>query len=311
MRELPEAGKLETVLEAVTLFELLVRDIPPREYLLSPLLPRQSLTMIYSTRGLGKTFMAIHMAYAIATGGRLFDWEAPNPSRVLYLDGEMPAISLQERFAELVNADPRLVDHLNGNLRIVPQEFQDYGMPDLASIEGQHLFNELVDDIDVIFVDNISTLCRDGAENNSDDWTIVANWALEMRRLGKSVVFIHHAGKGGQQRGTSKREDILDVVLSLRKTKADDAKGASFEVHFEKKRHLLDEQAKPFVASLVDGRWRHDTLEDDTVNRVLRLKEEGLNQSEIAIELDVHKSTVSRALKRANASDDRQEKKKC
>ena len=68
---------------------------------------------------------------------------------------------------------------------------------------------------------------------------------------------------------------------------------------------------QPFVASLVDGRWQHDTLEDDTVNRVLRLKEEGLNQSEIAIELDVHKSTVSRALKRANTSDGRQEQKKC
>ena len=68
---------------------------------------------------------------------------------------------------------------------------------------------------------------------------------------------------------------------------------------------------QPFVASLVDGRWQHDTLEDDTVNRVLRLKEDGLNQSEIAIELDVHKSTVSRALKRANISDGCQEQKKC
>ena len=63
---------------------------------------------------------------------------------------------------------------------------------------------------------------------------------------------------------------------------------------------------QPFVASLVDGRWQHDT-----VNRVLRLKEDGLNQSEIAIELDVHKSTVSRALKRANISDGCQEQKKC
>ena len=174
-------------------------------------------------------------------------------------------------------------------------------MPDLASIEGQTIFDAIVHDVDLIVVDNISTLCRYSVENNADDWTVVSNWALKMRRLGKSVVFIHHAGKGGQQRGTSKREDILDVVLSLRKTKADKSKGASFEVHFEKKRHLLDEQARPFVASLVDGSWQYKTLEDDTVQRVLRLREEGLNQSEIALELDMHKSTVSRAIKKADS----------
>ena len=294
--------KSECELEALTLRELLEREIPPREFLLNPLLPQQSLSMIYSTRGLGKTFLAIHLAYAVATGGKLFDWEAPSPKRVLYLDGEMPAVSLQERFAALVAADSRAVDHLSNNLRIVPQEFQEHGMPDLASIKGQAIFDTIVSDVDLIIVDNISTLCRFGAENNADDWTVVSNWALKMRRLGKSVVFIHHAGKGGQQRGTSKREDILDVVLSLRKPKCSNAVGASFEVHYEKKRHLLDEQAVPFVASLAEGRWLHNTLENDTVTRVLRLKSEGLTQSEIALELEVHKSTVSRALKKAGTN---------
>ena len=36
---------------------------------------------------------------------------------------------------------------------------------------------------------------------------------LAHRRAGRSVLFMHHAGKGGQQRGTSKREDALDVAL--------------------------------------------------------------------------------------------------
>ena len=52
-----------------------------------------------------------------------------------------------ERFAALVAADSRAVDHLSNNLRIVPLEFQEHGMPDLASIKGQAIFDtiELVD----------------------------------------------------------------------------------------------------------------------------------------------------------------------
>jgi len=303
--------KPEPVLKAYNLREYLDAPIPPREYFLHPIIMRSSMSMIYAPRGLGKTYLALHIAYAIATGGKLFDWVAEVPKRVLYLDGEMPAILLQERIAELVNTDPRDVDHLSDNFLLVPQEFQEHGMPDLASIEGQALFNELVADVDLIIVDNISTLCRASAENKADDWNIVAEWALEMRRLQKSVLFVHHAGKNGQQRGTSKREDLLDVVLGLKETKDETAKGAVFEVHFTKERYLVDDEAKPFVASLANGEWRHVALEDDIKDRVLNLKADGLNQTDIAEELGVHKSTVSRALKRSKSGNGYQEKKKC
>ena len=41
-------------------------------------------------------------------------------------------------------------------------------------------------------------------------------WLLSLRRRGKGALLIHHAGKGGQQRGTSRREDVLDTVIALR-----------------------------------------------------------------------------------------------
>ena len=72
-------------------------------------------------------------------------------------------------------------------------------------------------------------------------------WALEQRRAGRSVAFVHHAGKGGQQRGTSRREDVLDTVIALRKPadhKPD--QGARFELHYEKSRGFYGNDAKPF-----------------------------------------------------------------
>ena len=40
--------------------------------------------------------------------------------------------------------------------------------------------------------------------------------ATDARPGSKTVLFVHHSGKGGQQRGTSRREDVLDTVIALR-----------------------------------------------------------------------------------------------
>jgi hypothetical protein len=65
----------------------------------------------------------------------------------------------------------------------------------------------------------ISTLCRSGKEDESDSWLPIQNWLLSLRSLGKSVLKIHHAGKSGQQRGTSRRVqagvELLKVAAHL------------------------------------------------------------------------------------------------
>src|SRR5262249_29732034 len=109
----------------------------------------------------------------------------------------------------------------------------------------------------LIIVDNLSTLCRGLRENEADSWGPVQEWALRLRAAGKSVLFIHHAGKGGAQRGTSRKEDVLDTVISLRRPLDYDAsQGARFEVHFTKSRGFFGDEASPFEAWLIEGRWR-------------------------------------------------------
>ena len=63
-------------------------------------------------------------------------------------------------------------------------------------------------DVDMVVLDNIATLCRTGKENESQSWQTMQAWLLELRRRGMTVLLIHHAGKSGDQRGTSAREDI-------------------------------------------------------------------------------------------------------
>jgi len=282
----------------------LEKEFPVRECLLSPWLTKQGLAMLYAPRGIGKTFFALNTAYAVATAGEFLQWKADRTWKVVYFDGEMPAITMQERLAGLVAADSR--NEITGfeNLTIVSQELQEPSMPDLASIDGQRVFDQLTNDADLIIVDNISTLCRAGAENKADDWTVVSDWALRMRKEGRTVLFIHHAGKGGQQRGTSKREDILDVVIALREPLGDKPSGASFEIHFEKARHLFGDDIEPVVATMNDYEWTCEPLADSVYSRIVALHKDGLTNVEIATEVNLHKSNVGRQLNKAeNAGD--------
>ena len=88
-------------LKVYSLDELLELKIPKRQYLLSPWLQSQGLCMIYSTRGYGKTWLALEIAYTVASGGKFLSWEAENPAGVLYIDGEMALIELQERALQI------------------------------------------------------------------------------------------------------------------------------------------------------------------------------------------------------------------
>lgn len=99
-------------------------------------------------------------------------------------------------------------------------------------------------------------------------------------------------------------------MISLRHPKDYDPKnGACFEVHFEKSRGIFGNDVKPFEAQLHPGddeiaRWTIKSLEDSTYKKVIKLNAEGLTQQETSEVIGVHKSTVSRTVRKARESGD-------
>src|ERR1700678_1277838 len=81
--------------------DFLALDVPPREMLLAPIIPQRSLSMVYAPRGLGKSWFALSLGVAVATGASFLRWQAPKPRRVLLVDGEMPLCDLTKRLAAL------------------------------------------------------------------------------------------------------------------------------------------------------------------------------------------------------------------
>jgi len=127
---------------------------------------------------------------------------------------------------------------------------------------------------------------------------------LRHRRQGRAVILLHHAGKGGAQRGTSKREDVLDTVISLRHP-ADYSpeEGARFEVHFQKCRGFHGNGAQPFEARYEvrngSALWTRSEIADVERARVVAAIKEGMSVRDAAEELGMSKSKVDRLKRKA------------
>jgi putative DNA primase/helicase len=315
----PEAGSALTFpvereaasaprLRSVTAEELLTLTLPQREYPLAPVLPLPGLAMLYAPRGAGKTFTALSIALAVASGGAALKWRAPKPRRVLYVDGEMPAGQMQERLARLIraaDAHPPEADFL----RFISADLEPEELPSIARPETQRALEAemAATGAEVVIFDNLSTLATGPRENESDDWVDLQTWFLRLRRLGKSVILVHHAGKAGQQRGTSRREDALDTVIALRRP-ADygPERGAAFETHLEKARGVTGADATPFAAELVetpDGglTWAWRDLGDERRARAIELLAAGMSIRDVAEETGLSRSAVHR-LKQAQGA---------
>jgi putative DNA primase/helicase len=289
------------VLQAICFNDFLELDVPPREMLLNPILPERSLAMLYAPRGVGKTLLSLSIGLAVASGTPLLRWSAPRQRRVLYVDGEMPLVSLQERL-RLISAGFG-VEIPNDGFQILAADHTEQGIS-LGSEEGQRALKPLLHDIDLLILDNLSTLCTQGSESASDAWVPMQNWLIGLRRKGIAVLLIHHAGTNGRQRGTSRREDALDTVIALRRPEDySPDQGARFEVHFEKFRNRVEgDGAVSFEAKLVsfvadqrDGvRWSAHDVSPPMFKQATELFQDGLTVREVAAVLRISKSEAGR-----------------
>jgi RecA-family ATPase len=92
----------------------------------------------------------------------------------------------------------------------------------------------------VIILDNIVSLMNTKDENDAGAWSVINQWLLYLRSIGKSVIIVHHSSKHGTQRGTSHRSDNLDTIIQLKGTGDDRIK-----VVFEKHRNFGAAEATP------------------------------------------------------------------
>ncbi|UYN93471.1 MAG: AAA family ATPase [Enhydrobacter sp.] len=284
----------DSVPRPMTAPELLQVRAMPAKTLLPPLLGTQTLALLHGPRGLGKSWFAMALARAVAAGEPILGWTPPQPCPVLYFDGEMTGNDMKTRLASLGPPPPLL--------QFLVAELSSVALPDFAYRDGQQILWAMLSRLRppaLLVFDSLASLTS-FSTNDPDRWTELQLFLLRLRRIGFAVLLIHHSNRKGFQRGTNRREDLLDVVIGLRRPSGHRARdGAHFILEVEKARSVHGTALDPIEARLVRGAdgtmtWDWRTAARGNLERFAGLLKLGLGVGQAARELGLPRSTAYR-----------------
>jgi hypothetical protein len=293
---------------SVALGEFLALEFPPDRELLGKMILAKSIGMIAGARGGGKSWLAMLIAYAISGAKSLEPWGSGAGLPVLILDGEMRSASLKDRLAMIhaYNSDQESRISAAENLHIISRDCMGVEIGSIDTVEGQQQIDALIPPgIRLLIIDNLSAWTSGGREDGAS-WAVVKLWLIAKRLAGVAVLLIHHAGKNGQQRGSSAHEDLLDYSIALSQLPSSaHRQDTRFSVQHIKLRDNLPELKKTFEFSI----WQQEEALHFEVapvgfqiskydTELLALHESGMSCREIGHKLGVDKSTISRQLQK-------------
>ncbi|MDV7198103.1 AAA family ATPase [Rhodococcus kroppenstedtii] len=217
---------------AVTAADMMTAAPPPA--LIEGVLDGGGLSMLVGTRGTGRSFVALDMALAIATGRPWAGRATTSASRrVLYLVGEGGGRAFGIRIEAWCNhhgVDPGALD---GAFLAI-----DGAVPFMSSRWDELLALVAEFDPEHVVIDTLSRHAVGLEENsNSDAATGVARAEALRDRTGCSVMVLHHPAKGvtggvNAGRGAGAWEAAVDTVLVLEPAEDD-----ALEIDATKQKH--------------------------------------------------------------------------
>lgn len=298
----PEKTKLDCLQESI-LSENDLRNIEikiPKKFL-GPIY-EGSMGEIFGWRGIGKTFWRDTSSLCLTRQMDLGPFKCENAAGVLIVDAEMPLHLLKRRHEDLSrNVGPAIKDlDFIANERLYKSGSSPINLSDPTWRDSiLELIATEKDRWDVIILDNLSSLLPGIKENDQDAWGPINQFLLQIRWMGKAVIFVHHAGKNGEQRGTSSREDQLDFVLKLTLPPGHNPEeGCRFNATLTKSRSLTGSEAQPFSFAIVSHpqgglTWTITGQQEQKKNTIIALLGNGVVQKDVADIMSVGKSYVS------------------
>jgi hypothetical protein len=187
--------------------------MPPPPWLIDRWLPLGTVDVLFGASGLGKSFVSLDLAYAVARGVPWLGHAVSTPGPVVYLAGEGGG-SLKVRCAAY--------EHYYGvgdvPLVILPDLVRLAEPGDVLALIGS-IAEQWTDGIRLLVIDTLAAACAGLLDENKTQDMTRALTAIEeiQQRTGATILVIHHTGWSTQERerGASALRGRWDVAISL------------------------------------------------------------------------------------------------
>lgn len=189
----------------------------PVEYLIDGVLPAKGFCLLFGPPGSYKSFVALDMAEAVATGRPWMGRDVPTPGGVLIIAGEgHGGIGARIKAAKLHNKTAAgaeiYVLRAAINLRSSVDDF------DLLMASIKDLIERTGVQFEMVQIDTLARAFGGGQENDSQDMgAFIHNTGRIQRMLNCALMVVHHSGKNKDQgaRGHSSLLGACDSQLEL------------------------------------------------------------------------------------------------
>src|SRR5919201_731152 len=204
----PESEQPEHTSRLLTIEEL--EQLPAPRWLVHDHLVAESISVLFGPSGGGKTFVALDLALAIATGQPWLN-EPVEGGYVVYATGEGLA-GLPRRIAawRAAHGNPSLE-----RFRVLPVAVQFMDATDLDQLRAD--LRSLPEPPKLIVVDTLARSMIGAEENSAKDMGLFLEGVEQITKEWHAhVLLVHHTGKSGEtERGTSALRGYVQTMLKL------------------------------------------------------------------------------------------------
>jgi len=176
------------------------------EWIISQLLPVESVTILYGRTAVGKTWLGLMIAEAVSAGLPLFGL-ATNQRPVVYLDLENPLANMKERAEQLV------MRSMNAQL------WHSTASPRPPKLDGPDWERYKTLPSKSLLIFDTGRAAHDLKENDSESAALVLGRSKELRDLGFSILIFGHTPKANDRdlKSSGAWADLADHTLQFYK----------------------------------------------------------------------------------------------
>lgn len=225
------------------------------ESILSPIINSGQVIWLFAPEKIGKTFLAMSIAYVVSRGNSsVCGWQSNGSKKVLYIDGEMSGVGLKKIYSRIVqgfqqeNNDNILFDSF-----LFSESDEEYEtILDPAWLEE---FQPKLYDYDLIILDSYYSL-----NNNSRSLKEFFAFLRDLKKHNVAVLVIDHTNRNEELQGSIDKRRFTDLGIQLHYGKAKGEISISYE--FDRNGIVTIEEPKRFYKDFSNNVFRFVEIKD-------------------------------------------------